>query len=135
MTQTKRRRCPLCGPGSSLLPLSTIKRHMPKAHGLTWKQYEAKRKEQNQRRAFIKRHFNGSPVELHDGAYLIFWITQRGLCALNPEHSGRPLSLDHDHITGDIRGLLCRGCNTGLGQLGDTIEDLKRALAYLERTT
>lgn len=39
--------------------------------------------------------------------------------------------VDHDHITDAVRGLLCCGCNTGLGKLGDSIVGLKRALKYL----
>ncbi len=40
--------------------------------------------------------------------------------------------LDHDHATGKYRGTLCNKCNTGMGLLGDTIDGLRRALAYLE---
>jgi hypothetical protein len=47
----------------------------------------------------------------------------------------RRMNIDHDHKTGQVRGLLCSGCNTGLGQLGDDIEGLKRALKYLENPT
>jgi len=45
------------------------------------------------------------------------------------------MNIDHDHKTGQVRGLLCSGCNTGLGHLGDDIEGLKRALKYLENPT
>lgn len=44
-----------------------------------------------------------------------------------------PLHIDHDHVTETVRGLLCSTCNTGLGKLGDSAENLRRALAYLER--
>jgi uncharacterized ferredoxin-like protein len=45
------------------------------------------------------------------------------------------LCLDHDHSTGKFRGWLCGHCNRGIGQLGDTIDSLKRALSYLESRT
>lgn len=41
--------------------------------------------------------------------------------------------VDHCHKTGYVRGLLCARCNLGLGKLGDNIEGLKKALAYLEK--
>ncbi len=40
---------------------------------------------------------------------------------------------DHDHDTGVFRGWLCGNCNRGIGYLGDTIEGLEKALAYLKR--
>jgi hypothetical protein len=40
--------------------------------------------------------------------------------------------VDHDHITGDIRGILCRGCNTTLGSAKDSAATLRRLAAYLD---
>lgn len=54
------------------------------------------------------------------------------ICGVTPA-PGRKLRIDHDHVTGQPRGLLCDKCNTGLGKLGDTPEGLKRAILYLER--
>ena len=52
-----------------------------------------------------------------------------GLCALCYE---RPATtVDHDHETGQIRGALCNGCNSGLGNLGDSVEGLTQGLDYL----
>ena len=41
------------------------------------------------------------------------------------------LCIDHDHNTGEIRGLLCHNCNRGIGLLNDNIENLERAVLYL----
>lgn len=42
------------------------------------------------------------------------------------------IHLDHDHDTLEFRGWLCRRCNGGLGQLGDNIEGVQKALNYLK---
>lgn len=43
----------------------------------------------------------------------------------------RDIHIDHCHETGKIRGLLCLGCNTGLGMLGDNEAGLLKALEYI----
>lgn len=42
------------------------------------------------------------------------------------------LHVDHNHITKQIRGLLCFNCNGGLGQFKDNLTNLKNAVQYLE---
>lgn len=41
--------------------------------------------------------------------------------------------IDHDHVTEQVRGLLCHGCNVGIGWLGDTLDGVEKAAAYLRR--
>lgn len=55
---------------------------------------------------------------------------QQGGCALCGRTTLK-LHIDHDHDTGQVRGLLCVNCNTALGKLGDTPAGLLRALSYL----
>lgn len=43
----------------------------------------------------------------------------------------RKLHVDHCHRTGDIRGLLCRNCNIGLGHFYDSRQLLRQAISYL----
>jgi Recombination endonuclease VII len=67
--------------------------------------------------------------------------SQGNLCAIceQPETRFDPrwkkirgLSVDHDHETGKVRGLLCSNCNTALGLIQDNPALLRKALAYLE---
>lgn len=44
------------------------------------------------------------------------------------------LMMDHDHKTMKLRGLLCKRCNTGLGVIGDTLDHVRKVIAYLERS-
>jgi len=57
---------------------------------------------------------------------------QAGLCAICLEPMAEPFT-DHDEIDGRprVRGLLCLGCNTGLGGFRDKPERLASAIAYL----
>ena len=57
-------------------------------------------------------------------------------CGEPMTHKGkRAMHFDHDHETDTFRGWLDKQCNTGIGQLGDTIQGLVKALLYLLRTT
>ncbi len=51
------------------------------------------------------------------------------ICGIIP--TNKSLDVDHCHTSGKIRGMLCRSCNTGLGQFKDSPEILQLAIAYL----
>ena len=54
------------------------------------------------------------------------------ICDATESMSSHRLAVDHCHITGKIRGLLCKSCNVALGGFKDNIESLKKAIKYLE---
>jgi hypothetical protein len=46
--------------------------------------------------------------------------------------SRRALCIDHNHTTGEVRGLLCDNCNRALGFFKDSIDNLNNAVKYLK---
>jgi hypothetical protein len=53
------------------------------------------------------------------------------ICLIHNSEVKKPLSVDHYHSTGKVRGLLCGSCNLGLGMFKDNTEIMKIAIEYL----
>lgn len=71
---------------------------------------------------------------LNTGEYDILFQVQNGLCAIcgnPPEKKG--LAVDHNHKTGQVRGLLCIKCNNSLGLLKENINTLEEMIKYLKK--
>jgi len=66
---------------------------------------------------------------------------QKNLCYIcnKPEMSKnrngeiRTLSVDHNHITGKYRKLLCSRCNSAIGYAQEDVKILKRMIVYLTK--
>ena len=60
-------------------------------------------------------------------------VLQGNGCAIcgNKCKTNKRLAVDHCHATGKVRGLLCAGCNTALGQFNDDTDMLNKAIEYL----
>jgi hypothetical protein len=96
------------------------------------KYYAANRDDLNRKKTYRKRY------GLTHAEYEALVIEQGGVCAscgvTPPAFPDRKrLVVDHDHVTGDVRGLLCPGCNIGIGHLGDSPARLQKAAWYLLR--
>jgi len=55
------------------------------------------------------------------------------ICGIQEEELTKKLAVDHNHETNIVRGLLCNGCNLGLGQFKDSVVLLSFAIEYLEQ--
>lgn len=67
--------------------------------------------------------------------YNLMHAAQEGRCGLCGEapDTMRRMHVDHDHVTGKIRALLCHHCNLLIGNAKESIERLRLAIIYLER--
>lgn len=58
---------------------------------------------------------------------------QGHVCAICEQpQEGKHLAVDHDHKTGEVRGLLCENCNRALGKFKDDPDLVYKAWEYLE---
>lgn len=122
----------VCGSCRSSLPVSHFSRLSRAPSGLN------SRCRNCQRRAMRTINFG-----LSEEDYLSLLVQQGHVCAICGKaesarsRSGRPkpLSVDHNHNSGQVRGLLCSRCNTALGMILDDIKMLDRIRDYLGRVT
>lgn len=68
--------------------------------------------------------------------WALMYNDQNGECAACCEglKFDRTTHVDHNHLTGKVRGLLCNGCNTALGMMKENPVALRRLALYLEAT-
>jgi hypothetical protein len=81
----------------------------------------------------IKKNYNLSETDFNN-----MIINQNNKCLIcNKEFkfkddSNKHIHIDHNHKTGNVRGLLCPKCNLLLGICNDNVEILKSAIQYLK---
>ncbi len=81
-------------------------------------------KERMKRRS-IKYNYNISDIELNE----LFLIKNCQICG---NEIKKKKCIDHNHKTGNIRGILCSKCNNLLGMCNDNVEILEQAISYLK---
>jgi len=92
------------------------------------REYRQRRKTE-ERDAYLRRRFGITQAD-----YDALLAEQGGGCAICGKPPGKiSLHVDHDHETGEVRGLLCVGCNNALGQFRDDTALLQRAIGYVGR--
>jgi len=113
---------------------SEFNRHKSQPHGFGYCCKECLAKKHDPVKARTKRIKKVFGITFDD--YNRMLKSQNNRCAIcdstatgNRRHKN--LNVDHCHTTGKVRGLLCHGCNAGIGSMKDDIEILKKAIAYL----
>jgi Recombination endonuclease VII len=92
------------------------------------KQWRLKTRERKRNRVFMQRY--GISTTQFDEMKK----RQGGKCAICKKIPvGKPLHVDHDHVTSDVRELLCFKCNAMLGQCNDNTDILRSAIRYLDK--
>lgn len=106
------RKCETCSVIPTDNPLSKPKYKRLKDEELKWKRYEALY-------GLTKEHWE----------FLFRCQGQR--CAICGD-TDRQWFVDHSHVTGKVRGILCPSCNTAIGLLLDSPKILRIAADYVE---
>lgn len=87
------------------------------------------------RRNHQKYHYQAKNYGLTPAQYEQMVADRRGLCDIcsRPQRkkNSKRLCIDHDHLTGEVRGLLCDSCNVGIARFEDNTDFLARAVLYL----
>jgi hypothetical protein len=94
-------------------------------------------------RELQRAHYERHPEAIRRGNLLKYGMSlddfdtmlasQGNKCAIckSEKHNSKNWMIDHDHETGEIRGILCHGCNIGLGGFRDNPDSLMSAVDYL----
>lgn len=106
------------------------------------KYYSAVRKHYYSNRDKMKKYYLSKRYNISIEKYDSMYDTQCGKCAIcgkdilhisSLKNVKESAAVDHCHKTGEVRGLLCKNCNTGLGMFCDSVENLKNAIIYLQK--
>ena len=132
-----------CGKCRKNLPIAEFNKDRARKTGYAW-QCKACRKEYDQgyhaenrekhlesmRKTAYARRYKMTVEE-----YNALFEAQGYICAICGASKGwqnKRLAVDHNHASGEVRGLLCDRCNTVIGKMEDNPDLLRKAASYLE---
>ena len=114
-----------------------IKEHPGCNSGPGWVKNNPERSRLYSRKRLLKKAYDITIEQ-----YEQMWESQQGLCA-NPgctftapkvmDDYRAGLGVDHNHTTGQVRALLCTGCNAALGNIAEDPKRLAGLVVYIER--
>jgi len=133
------KKCTVCGEVKPIDQFYTLKSHRPTSgckschvvNATEWAKENRDRKKMASWAWRINKDYGLSVKE-----YLVMYERQAGKCAVclrELELYGKFTSIDHNHTTGAVRGLLCRQCNSAAGLLSDSSSVARRLAEYLDK--
>ena len=98
-------------------------------YGAAWYKKNKERIQERMRGTAYMRYY-GITIDEYD---VLYEEQNRGcaICSAPTGSNNKRLAVDHNHETGEVRGLLCDDCNTGLGKFKDNPNLLAIAINYL----
>ncbi len=115
---------------------AAVERKKARAASLAWyhkNKHKVKEKRANRTAKEVRRQ-KGHDLKKNYGIaiedYEALVTAQDGKCAICGKR--KTLCVDHDHATGEVRSLLCRWCNTMLGDADDDPSILMAGALYIE---
>jgi hypothetical protein len=87
-----------------------------------------KNRKDSTRKWYLKTTYGLSPDQ-----YQNLYNDSDGKCYICKEEKDYYLHVDHNHKTGEVRGLLCNHCNRGIGMLKENIDILESAIEYIRK--
>lgn len=95
---------------------------------------KATRDPERARDAHLRRNYG---ITLADFNRMVLSQGSKCACCRTDKPGGKhgQWCVDHDHVTGAVRELLCKDCNIVLGLVEDSPEHLQRLLAYIAKHT
>ncbi len=96
---------------------------------------------EQEKRSYQREHAMKKKYGIDNDGFDCLWIAFKGKCGICEQQLSMPLPqrgqprnvvvIDHDHESGNIRGLLCNSCNKAIGLLNDDPKLCKRAQIWL----
>ena len=130
--------CKTCGLKKALDEYSNARANVKHAHCKSCRKFKhAERRKENpelvaaiERRSKFKRNYG---ITIDD--YYNMLKAQNNGCSIcgviKPSNRTGFFAVDHCHVSGKVRGLLCSKCNRGLGLFNDSPQRLQAAASYL----